>query len=214
MLKKIISSVMCGYFISLGATAYIALDNVIAGAVFFTAGILMVSVFFNMLVTRVIALHAYKDFTTPDIFVALIGNTIGCVIYAFLLNLTRFANPERIEKTKIIVQLRLNDDYISLFILAVFCGFLVAAGCLAAKSFPEYPQNRGAAFMLTMLFIALFIVCGFEHVVADAFFFAFYSFNIGFELKMLPILFIIALGNIIGGVGTGYLNRYREGIKK
>ena len=210
MLKKIISSVMCGIYISLGATAFIALDNIIAGALFFTAGILMVSVFFNMLVTRVIALYAYKEYKTIDIITALLGNTAGCIIYAALLSLTRFTSDINTERTEKIVGLRLGDNYISLFILAVFCGFMVAGACLAARSFPELPRNRGAAMFLTALFVALFVVCGFEHIAADAFFFAFYAFNIGFKIEMLPVFFIIAAGNIIGGIGTGYLNLYRE----
>jgi len=211
---KIISSLMCGMYISLGATAYIALGTAgVAGAIFFAAGILMVSSFYNMLVTRVFALYAFKEehgYKISDIIIALIGNGIGCVIYAALLSLTRFGTQERIQTLEKIVELRLFDNYLSLFILAVICGFLVACACLTAKSFPD---NKVASLGLSVIFIAVFVICVPEHIVADFFFFSFYSFNVGFEVKMLPILLVVTVGNLIGGMGTGYLDWYRRKVQ-
>ncbi|MCL2633588.1 MAG: formate/nitrite transporter family protein [Oscillospiraceae bacterium] len=210
MTKKIISSVMCGMYISIGATAFLAVGNNPAGAFFFTAGIMLVTAFFGMLVTRVFALFPFKEYKVIDIIIALLGNTVGCVIYAFLLSCTRFANDIHIERIKAIAGFRLDDNFLSLFILSIFCGFLVACACLTPKAFPD---NRIASLALTIIFIATFVVCVPEHIVADIFFFAFYSFTVGFEIEMVPILLIVAAGNLIGGMGTGYLEKYRNGAK-
>ncbi|MDR2533097.1 MAG: formate/nitrite transporter family protein [Oscillospiraceae bacterium] len=211
MKMKIISSLMCGMYISLGATSYVALGTSgVAGAIFFAAGILMVSSFYNMLVTRVFALYPFREehgFKVSDIFIALIGNGIGCVAYAGALSLTRFGSDERIENLTKIVGLRLTDNYLSLFILAVICGFLVACACLTVKSFPD---NKVASLGLSVIFIAVFVICVPEHIVADFFFFSYYSFKVGFEVKFLPILLIVTVGNLIGGMGTGYLEYYRR----
>jgi formate/nitrite transporter FocA (FNT family) len=211
MAKKIVSSLMCGMYISLGATSYVALGTAgVAGAIFFAAGILMVSSYHNMLVTRVFALYAYKEehsFKISDIFITLIGNGIGCIAYAGLLSLTRFGNAERVETLTKIVELRLNDNYLGLFIFAVLCGFLVACACLTSKSFPD---SKPASLGLSVIFIAVFVICVPEHIVADFFFFSYYSFKVGFELSFLPILLIVTAGNLIGGMGTGYLDYYRR----
>jgi formate/nitrite transporter FocA (FNT family) len=197
-------------YISLGATAFIALENPVAGAFFFTAGILMVSAFYGMLATRVIALFPYGEYSVFDIILSLAGNTAGCVIYAALLSLTRFGNVANVAKLERITDLRLSDSYLSLFILAVFCGFLVACACLAAKVFPD---NKPVSLSLTIIFIAVFVACGFEHIVADAFFFSYYSAVKGFKAEFAPIFLVVAAGNIVGGVSTGYLERFRNGEK-
>jgi formate/nitrite transporter FocA (FNT family) len=210
MKQKIISSLMCGMYISLGATAYVALGHGVAGAIFFAAGILMVSSYHNMLVTRVFALFPYKSehgFKISDIFISLIGNGIGCVIYAGLLSLTRFGSTEKLMNLKGIVELRLSDTWYGLFIFAVICGFLVACACLTVKSFPD---SKPASLGLSVIFIAVFVLCVPEHIVADYFFFAYYSFTVGFEPAFLPILVIVAAGNAVGGMGTGYLDYLRR----
>jgi len=207
MVKRIISSAICGVYISIGATAFIAIEDPVMAALFFSAGILMVSVFFNMLITRVVALYPYNDYNTADVFISLFGNAAGCFVYAALLNVTRFGNEARLNKLTTAVEARLNDSYASIFVLAIFCGIMVASASLSAKSLPD---NRGAALALSVIFIAVFVICGHEHIVADVFYFAYYAFKFGFKAEFIPILLIVAAGNIVGGMGTGYLDRYRR----
>jgi len=211
MSKKIIGSLLCGMYISIGATGYIALGHNVAGAFFFTAGILMVSSFYNMLVTRVMTLYPFKEeYKVTDILLSLSGNLIGCITYAGLLSLTRFADAEKtvnVERLTNIVGARLNDTYLSMFIMAIICGFLVACACLTPKAFPD---NRVASLGLSSLFIATFVITVPEHIVADFFFFSFYSFKVGFVPEMIPILAVVAVGNLIGCMGTGFLDYYRR----
>ncbi|MCL1904462.1 MAG: formate/nitrite transporter family protein [Oscillospiraceae bacterium] len=207
MINKIISAVMCGIYISIGATAYIILGNNVAGALFFAAGILLVSAYYNMLLTRVFALYAFKDsgYKPSDVLIAFCGNFIGCIAYAAVISVTRVGNAVQKETIERIVDLRLNDSYLSIFILAVLCGFLVASACLTSKVF----ENRGVALALTVVFIATFVICVPEHIVADMFYFAYYSINIGLKVEFIPIIIIVTLGNLTGGMGMSYLERYR-----
>ena len=198
---------MCGIYISVGATAYVVLGHNAAGALFFAAGILLVSGYYNMLVTRIFALYAFKEdgYKPMDILIALIGNGIGCIVYSAILSLTRFGSDDKIESLKRIVALRLDDSYLGIFLLAILCGFLVAAACLTSKVF----TSKGVALSLTVIFIATFVLCVPEHIVADIFFFAYYSFTVEFNVEMLPILAIVTCGNLVGGIGTSYLEYYR-----
>ncbi|MCL2020170.1 MAG: formate/nitrite transporter family protein [Oscillospiraceae bacterium] len=211
MVKKIVSSLMCGMYISIGATVYISIGHGVAGAIFFAAGILMVTTYYNMLVTRVFAHYAFRKsdkegYKISDMVISLIGNGVGCIIYSFFLSFTRYGTEQKVENLKGIVGLRLEDTYFSIFILAVICGFLVACACLTGKI---YPDNKVASLGLSIIFIAVFVLCVPEHIVADFFFFSYYSFMVGFEVRMVPILLVVAAGNFVGGVGTGYLEYYR-----
>jgi formate/nitrite transporter FocA (FNT family) len=209
MAKKFVGSVMCGVYISIGATGYLLClinQSPIAGAFIFGAGILLVTAFFGMLVTRVISLLAFGEYGVTDVIIALIGNTIGCVLYAALLYPTRL-NAKILEQAVSVTETKLSDGLPSLFILAVLCGFLVACACLTPKSFPD---NRIASLSLSVMFVAVFVLCGFEHIVADGFYFAFYTINKGFKAEMVPAFLVIAFGNIVGGVGTGYLDKWRR----
>jgi len=211
MLKKFAGAVMCGIYISIGATGYLACLNYgapILGAFIFTAGILLVTAFFGMLFTRVIALLAFKEdkYGISDVISAFFGNTLGCVLYSLLIRPTRL-NAKILEKAAAAAETRFADSLPSLFLLGIFCGFLVACACLTPKSFPD---NRTASLSLAVMFVAVFIICGFEHIVADAFFFSFYAVNKGFRSEMIPDFFAVAAGNLIGGIGTGYLDLWRR----
>ena len=48
--------------------------------------------------------------------------------------------------------------------------------------------------------IIAFVICGFDHIVANEFYFSIYSFINGFEITMLLNLFVVLIGNITGGV--------------
>lgn len=208
-MKKIVGALMCGFYISIGATGYLVCllnDAPVAGAFVFTAGILLVTAFFGMLLTRVIALLPFGEYGVADVIIALTGNAVGCVLYSALISTTRLG-AKILEKAVEVAELRFADSYISLFLLAVFCGFLVACSCLAPKSFPD---SRVASILLTVMFVAVFIICGFEHIVADAFFFAFYAVNKGFAFKIVPAFLAVAAGNIVGGISTGYLDKWRR----
>jgi formate/nitrite transporter FocA (FNT family) len=163
-----------------------------------------------MLATRVFALFPYQseNYSVADIFTALLFNGVGCIIYAWLLSITRFGNSARLDNLENIVNSRFTDSYAGIFVMAVFCGFLVACGCLTGKSFPE---NKGVSMALTVFFIATFVLIAPEHIVADFFFFAYWSIsNMTFTPEILPILLFSALGNAVGGIGAGYLDLIRR----
>jgi len=208
-IKKFAGALMCGIYISIGATGYLAClnyDAPLLGAFIFTAGILLVTAFFGMLFTRVIALLAFGEYGFADIITTFFGNALGCILYSLLIRPTRL-NEKILEKAAAAAETRFADSLPSLFLLGLFCGFLVACACLTPKSFPD---NRIASLSLAVMFVAVFIICGFEHIVADAFFFSFYAVNKGFRSEMIPDFFAVAAGNLIGGIGTGYLDRWRR----
>ncbi len=204
MLKKIFSAVMCGVYISLGATAFLLISDPVMGALFFASGIFLVNCFCNMLLTRVFPLFALNEYNFLDIIIAFLGNSVGAAIYAALINATRLS--EKIApKLNSVMEAKLGDTYLSIFIMAIFCGFMVACACLATKVFKD---NKGLGIFLSMIFVAVFVICGFDHAVANAFYFAFYSLDGGFTPELLIITLIVFIGNGVGGIGAGYMYKY------
>ncbi len=208
MIKKIVNTVLAGFYIGLGATAYFMIDNKVLGSIFFCAGILLVMNFYNMLFTRVCPLSFLKEYSVGDAILTFIGNTVGGFICALLVKFTRIF-PIIEEKFTTTVQTKLNDSLLSIVILGILCGIMVAYAVFAAK---KYESQKGIAIFFYILFVALFVVCGFEHVVANAFYYSLYILKAGATTIPAIILPFLAslLGNIIGGGAVALLEKYRN----
>ena len=63
---------------------------------------------------------------------------------------------------------QLMDDPLSLFILAIFCNILIY---IAVENYNCNPQEVGR-YLAMFLGVVVFIFCGFEHCVADMFYFS------------------------------------------
>lgn len=204
-MKKIISSIMAGMYIGLGATGYLLIDNKVAGSFFFCVGIFLVMNYYNMLFTKVVPFFTHGKYTLPEVGITFIGNLIGGTLYSLAISQTRLAE-KLTHKIDDIMAVKLGDNYLSLFIMAIFCAMLVAYATFGEKI---YPQNKNLSVLFTFLFIMAFVVCGFDHIVANAFYYSFYSIQNGFSVSILPSFFVVLLGNITGGLLTGYLELYR-----
>lgn len=157
-----------------------------------------------MLITRVIPMYFAKiDYKLRHIGLAIIGNAIGGAIVGCLISVTRLA-PVIQENLDKIVHVKLEDDLLSSFIMAIFCGVLVAYSSLTSR---KYKKGSVAQLFYTAVFIAAFVVCGFDHVVANVFYFVLYGFTNDFSAFMLANLLVVLLGNIIGGVSAALLEK-------
>ncbi|MCM1441307.1 MAG: formate/nitrite transporter family protein, partial [Roseburia sp.] len=83
--------------------------------------------------------------------------------------------------------------YLSLFILGVLCNILIF---IAVDGFKNNPHELGK--YLSLFFgVTVFILCGFEHCVADMFYFTAAG---AWSADALVRLLVITLGNAVGGV--------------
>ena len=101
-----------------------------------------------------------------------------------------------------ITNVKLNDSYISMLILSVFCGMLMFLGVDLFKTIENY---IGKVLSVTFV-VMIFILSGFEHCIADMFY-----FNLAGNLR-ISVLCTVILGNTIGGLLLCLL-RYPESIK-
>lgn len=204
-MKKIVSAIMAGSYIGLGATVYLLIDDKVAGSFFFCVGIFLVMNYYNMLFTKVVPFFTHKRYSVLDVVITFGGNLIGGTLYSFLISQTRLS--EKIsEKIIHLIEVKTGDSYLSLFIMAFFCAVLVAYATFGEK---VYPDNKLLSVIFTFLFIMAFVICGFDHIVANMFYYSYYAINEGFSLGLLPSFFVVLLGNTVGGLAIGYLELYR-----
>lgn len=184
---------MAGICIGLGGLIFMKVGGVI-GAVMFAFGLLCVLQFSMPLYTGTagfIDLKNYKDWFYM-IFV-LFGNIIGCFLLSLIL-------PNEVNADSII-QSRIDTGFLQATLNGIGCGVIMTLIVQGGRDKLEWFKGsvmggREKNLLLTLFGIPLFILCGFYHSIADAF----YMFNANYDLilKYLPTYGFIVLGNFIG----------------
>ena len=175
--------IIAGILIALGATANLMLGG-IAGAIFFSFGLLTICALEAKLYTGKIAY--YFNYSVEEIIFMLIINCLSAGVMAALLLNTRIG-PTLVEKAMPIVESKMGESYLSAFIMALMCGAIIYFAIELFKT---------KAYYGLILAIALFIICGFNHCIAD-----FFYYSLVGELPYLKWI-ITVLGNSIGGIAT------------
>jgi formate/nitrite transporter FocA (FNT family) len=120
------------------------------------------------------------------------GNFTGCILTGLAMRLTRVA-PTLIETAQGICEKKLSGSPISTISLGLFCNICIY---IAVDGYKNNPHEIGK--YLALLFgVTVFILCGFEHCVANMFYFSVAGIFTG---NMIVFLLLNTLGNIIGGL--------------
>lgn len=184
--------ILAGISISFGGIAFLSSGNKIVGALFFTIGLFMVLVFkFNLFTGKVCYSFDNKPSYILRLLIIWIGNFTGAVLMGLILQATRLTALQ--DACVAIVNTKLSDSLISLFILGIFCNILIY---LAVHGFNNF-ENPIFKTLALFFGVSVFVLCGFEHCVADMFYF---SFAGAWSWNMIARLLIITLGNIVGGL--------------
>lgn len=203
-MNTFLKSILAGISISMGGTVFLLCESKIVGALFFTVGLFCVCVFGFALFTGKVcyAFENGKDYALqlPLIWV---GNLIGAVGTAFLERQTRLA-PGLMEKASALCQAKLSQSLLSAFILAILCNVLIY---VAVEGYRTIPHEIGK-YLAIFFGVTVFVICGFEHCVANM-----YYFTIGRAWGGTAILYLLVMtaGNVLGGVS---LPLVRKAIQK
>lgn len=202
-LKDFILSILAGISISLGCLIYLLSSNVVIGAMFFTVGLFLVLTRgYNLFTGKVAYLtdNSYKY--SIGLILMWIGNLIGTLIVSIF---TRFSSlyPKIIEKAEIIIKVKTSQTFLSAFLLAFLCGIIIF---LAVENFKNNKHEIGKYTGLFVL-IPLFIICGFEHCVADMYYF---SLTNDLIKEKIIFLIIITVGNSIGSIVSNEIMKFKN----
>lgn len=198
--KAFIRSILAGMMIGIGGTVYISCDNRYVGSFLFALGLLVIIIFKLDLFTGKVGYLVYRKTTVPRLILVWLGNLIGAVSTGMVLYLTRLY-PVLSEKAKTMCEVKVNDSYLSVLILGFFCGMLMFIAVDGYKS----ASGDSTRTVIIFLPVIVFILCGFEHCVADMYYVAIAG---EYTLNSLIFLLIVTVGNTIGALTTAY------GLKK
>lgn len=193
-----ISSYFAGFFIGIGATAYLLCDNRYIGTLLFAVGLFAIKRYglalFTGRVPYALEIGLASVFLLP---ITLWGNIAGAFSAAFLLRCTRLS-AVLIPRAAALAEAKAADDRWSLFILAAFCNVMIY---LATRETGE-PLKDTAALLFG---VTVFVLCGFEHCVADWFYLVMSETPGGDWL--LPVI----AGNAVGGIAVHEAVKFANG---
>ena len=189
-LKVFKSSILAGVCIAMGGTVFMKVGG-LWGAILFSFGLLTVVHYGLKLYTGTAGFFEFKKFDGwINLFVIILGNAIGCYLMALLIGNT---SPELIDISSSIVNKRVGAGWFNCFLAAICCGFIMTT----AVQF-----GRKGHFLPLLFGVPLFIMCGFTHSIADAFYFLcskrFIFSNVIIDGQIMLIWFVEIIGNFFG----------------
>lgn len=195
-IKKYVDSLLkgiyAGFMIGIGAIAFLSLENKVLGSFFFSIGLLTICMYaMNLYTGKVGYILINKIEYIYELLLGLLGNFMGTFIIGKLILLTRVSNIN--EKALSLVNIKLNDNLLSIFILSIFCGILMY---IAVNNYKKVGTEIGKYIGIFMC-VMTFILCGFEHCIANMYYF---SVSSTWSLNTLLYLLVMILGNSLGGI--------------
>ncbi len=142
-----------------------------------------------------------------EVILTLAGNIIGAAAGGALLNITRFSEMFSNGAGDILID-KLSDSYLSVFVLAFFCGILMFVAVEGNRRALASGDSVGGLFAVVIPVMA-FILCGFNHSIADLSYF----FINGCEnaQKAVPYFMLVIIGNAAGCMLIPCLKRLVHG---
>ncbi len=190
-MKTFIRAVMAGVAISVGGMIYLRAENHVVGAFLFSLGLFTIYTFGLDLYTGKVCMILNKPLKfLGTVLIVYLGNAVGTVGTGYILRATK--QSQYIEHASEVVAGKLADNLFSTFIMAIMCGLLM---CIAVLGFLNIKDGVGK-YLALILPIMVFILSGYEHSIADMFYFSFANVWGG---KALLYINVIALGNLVGG---------------
>lgn len=189
---EFLSAVMAGVCISIGGIAFLCSPSKAVGAIFFCVGLFLVLLFdFSLFTGRICFALDKKPVYLINLILIWLGNFCGTLIAGSALLLTRLINIQ--EACIDICSTKLADSFLSLFVLGIFCNILIFVAVYGYKK-----SDNPLIKILSLIFgVSVFVLCGFEHCVADMFYFAFARSYGGQQILRL---LTVTAGNIVGGI--------------
>ncbi len=196
-MKKIVNNLLlsfvAGVLIAIGGTVFLSCESKYLGALLFSVGLFFIVEGKYKLYTGAIGyLLDNKKEDNFQLFTVLIGNFLGTFLVANILKVTRLASALLI-KSEELVSTKLNDSWYSILFLSFMCGILIYLGVdNFKKSLNNFSKVLGIIFC-----VVVFIVSGFEHCVANMFYFCVASV---WSFKAILYILIMIIGNSLGGL--------------
>jgi len=192
MFRLIRSSILAGMAIGCGGYGFLASGiqseayGQLFGAILFSFGLITVVAYKLALYTGTAGFIRKNE--VGSLFVILGGNIVGCIVMGLL---SRLSPLDMQDAAQNVLSLRLERGPLRCGLLGIPCGFMMTTAVTFARKQHYIPL---------LLAVPLFIVCGFTHCIADAFYYSCVPFEFikDHALQTLFVYISIVLGNLVG----------------
>jgi formate/nitrite transporter FocA (FNT family) len=195
--NTLLNSFLAGLFISIGGTVFIACalnggENAfihkVIGSIMFCIALLSICMMGLYLFTGKVG-YIVNDHSKKNILAVLLGlsgNFIGTTLFGVI---TSYASPKIYEYAKVMCEAKVQLNPFVVLFYGVMCGILMYTAV------HTYRENK--TFVGILFCVSVFIISGFEHSIADMFYF---SAARAFTLDYLWFIVLVIIGNSIGGM--------------
>lgn len=192
--KEYIKAILAGAMIGLSGLVYLSVENKIVGSFLFSFGLITILSQGWSLYTGKIG-YITKN-TAKYIPVWLFGNYLGTYFVTVGAQLT---NPVDVyQRATILCQAKLLQPWPAVLTLSILCGIMMK---LAVDG---YRHTLGSHLILVIMPIMIFILSGFEHSIANMFY---YNLASVWSWKAVGYIFINIVGNAVGALIIQYFNK-------
>ena len=183
LLKK---AVLAGAAIGLGCIAYVSVDNKYMGAFLFSIGLLTIcGMGWNLFTGKL----CKCTMSHKELALVCLGNLLGSIFMCACFTLS----SSTLSKAYEIAEKKFNRPIYEGIISAVLCEICIYIAVVGYKQI----QFSIGKYLAVILGVMVFILCGFEHCVADMFYYFVYLSPANWPYSTLYLLAVI-FGNIIG----------------
>ena len=194
----LVNAVLAGIFIGMAGNVFLSVENRVVGAFLFGFGLLTIVCCGFKLYTGAIGYLANQKRNTPNYILQLCviwaGNFIGTNLVGLAVRHARIGSAVA-ARADALCRVKLADTWPSWLILSFFCGVLMY---LAVETFRRKEEFAPAVRVVVLfLCVAIFILSGFEHCIANMFYFAAAG---SWSRDALTAILAMTLGNSLGGM--------------
>lgn len=195
-LKEFVSAMIAGMMIGIGGTVYLSVNNPVIGSLLFAVGLFTIVVYqlnlFTGKIGYLILTPLNKVLKYIDLLaITWIGNFIGADLYCKCLY---YIKPDLDAKATVLCNAKLTQPFLTTIILAIFCGLLMY---IAVDNFKNSKSDIGK-YIGVFVCVSVFILCKFEHCVADMFYFGMMNELPDTSCASLRYIFTVTLDNTLG----------------
>lgn len=180
-LQILVKAIYAGFMIGIGGTVYLSVENKVIGSLLFSFGLLTIVVQGFWLYTGKIG-FVKKIGELTDMAVVAVGNYLGTFIAAGMVKLAHLK-----ISSEALAAAKLENAAGNIFVLSLFCGVMMYL------AIDNYQKTKNIVFIIVPVMI--FILSGFEHSIADMFYFHLAGV---YTLKSAGYLLLMLVGNGIG----------------
>ena len=194
-------SFAAGLMISIGAASFLSCENKIIGALLFCVALFTICVFNLNLYTGIVG-YFFELKNKAEIFIVWLGNLIGGAAGSVVI---RFAKHDIFDKASVLVSAKLDQSVLQTAVLAFFCGVLMFIAIHNNKT------NKSDIHRLFGLIVCImtFIICGFEHSIADICYFWFSVDSLEMLFKAIWYVLLVSVFNAVGAIVFNELTKKR-----